>query len=124
MIKLNRDNIKAYAERYYTNTACLTKEEFEHDLNRINLISRLLNKYVKTRENFPIRLFLNHVITFYNVFDIKAATAMLSTTFGDDSAKMSVIKTCLLYLNYIDDKKELLDYYSDVYVAKLLKEEI
>lgn len=124
MSELTQQNLSFYATTHYTNRACLSEEEFKHDLNRINLISRLLNKYMKNKSAFPIRLFLNHIITFYNVFEIKAATNMLEVSFKESQAKMAVLKTCLIYLNYINDGTQLLECYTDPYVAKLLKEEL
>ena len=84
-------------------------------------MSRLLNKYIRNRDTFPTRLFLNHVITFYNVFEIKAATNMLIALFDDDPRKLAVIKTCLIYLNYINDSV-LQDTYVDTYIIKQLQE--
>lgn len=124
MSELTKENLTFYATTHYTNRACLSEEEFKHDLNRISLISRLLNKYIKDKDAFPVRLFLNHIITFYNVFEIKAATNMLEVSFSDSPDKMAVIKTCLIYLNYINDSIQLLDCYIDPHMSKLLTREI
>jgi hypothetical protein len=121
MIDLDKDNLEFYAIRNYTNKSCLTEEEFKHDFNRVSLISRLLNKYIRNRDTFPTRLFLNHIITFYNVFEIKAATNILTALFDEDPRKMAVIKTCLIYLNYINDSV-LQDTYIDTYIVKQLQE--
>ena len=91
-------NIKTYAVENYTNTACLSAEDFWEDFNRIKYVKRLLRKYVKDG-TLKERLVLNHLIAFYNVFEISAATRMLFLRMDDDL--QPALKTFLVFLNYL-----------------------
>jgi hypothetical protein len=91
-------NIKQYAVENYKNTACLSADEFWEDFNRIKYIKRLLGRYLKTNE-LKERLILNHLISFYNVFEISAANRMMFLRVDDDMK--SALKTFLVYLNYL-----------------------
>tara|TARA_Y100000004_G_scaffold109498_1_gene122821 strand:+ start:349 stop:714 length:366 start_codon:yes stop_codon:yes gene_type:complete len=91
-------NIKTYAVENYTNKACLDQEEFWEDYNRIKYIKRLLGRYVKDGE-LKERLIINHLISFYNVFEISAANRMMFLKV-DDECK-SALKTFLIFLNYL-----------------------
>jgi hypothetical protein len=91
-------NIKQYAVENYVNRACLDVDEFWEDFNRIKYVKRLLRRYVEDGE-LKERLILNHIISFYNVFEVKAATRMMFLRI-DDELK-SALKTFLIFLNYI-----------------------
>lgn len=91
-------NIKAYAVANYVNKACLSADEFWDDFNRIKYIKRLLGRYIKDGE-IKERLVLNHLISFYNVFDIEAANRMMFLKVNDDCK--SALKTFLIFLNYL-----------------------
>jgi hypothetical protein len=91
-------NIKQYAVENYVNKACLSTDEFWEDFNRIKYIKRLLNKYNNTGD-LKERLILNHLISFYNVFDINAANRMLFLKM--DTVTLSALKTFLIFLNYL-----------------------
>jgi hypothetical protein len=91
-------NIKTYAVENYTNKACLDQEEFWEDYNRIKYIKRLLGRYVKDGE-LKERLIINHLISFYNVFEISAANRMMFLKVDDECR--SALKTFLIFLNYL-----------------------
>ena len=91
-------NIKQYAVENYVNKACLSADEFWEDYNKIKYIKRLLGRYVNDGE-LKERLILNHLISFYNVFDIQAANRMMFLRMNDDCK--SALKTFLIYLNYL-----------------------
>ena len=91
-------NIKAYAVENYVNKACLTADEFWEDFNRIKYIKRLLGRYIKDGV-IKERLVLNHLISFYNVFEISAANRMLFLKVNDEC--LPALKTFLVYLNYL-----------------------
>ena len=91
-------NIKEYAVENYVNKACLSADEFWEDYNRLKYVKRLLGRYINNGE-LKERLILNHLISFYNVFDINAANRMMFLRMTDDSK--SALKTFLVYLNYL-----------------------
>ena len=91
-------NIKQYAVENYVNKECLSSDEFWEDFNRIKYIKRLLNKYNNTGD-LKERLILNHLISFYNVFNINAANRMLFLKM--DTVTLSALKTFLIFLNYL-----------------------
>ena len=100
--ELNDYNIVNFAMKNYDNPSCKNIEEFQEDFNRIKYIKRLFNRYQSSgilRE----RLILNHIITFYNVFGLNAATRMLFNKI--DENHYPLLKTFLTYLNYCPQEK-------------------
>jgi hypothetical protein len=95
---LNNKNFELYAAKHYENPSCLSIEDFYDDLARFKYIIRLLRRY---RESGIIqeRLVLNHIISIYNVFNVKAANRMMFYRIDDDL--LPAVKTFLLFLNYL-----------------------
>ena len=73
---LNEKNFLLYAMKYYDNPQCVEVEEFNDDLKKIKYIKRLFNQYA-LEGVLKERLLLNHIIVFYNVFSVEAATRIL-----------------------------------------------
>lgn len=98
MVELNEENFLLYAIKNYDNPECKSMAEFEEDLNRFVYLKRLFRKYHKTGE-LKERLILNHLITFYNVFGVQAATKILF--YKIEPELHYILKTFLVYLNYV-----------------------
>jgi len=101
MVELNEENFLIYAIKNYDNPECKSMTEFEEDLNRFVYLKRLFRKYHKTGE-LKERLILNHIITFYNVFGVHAATKILF--YKIETELHYILKTFLVYLNYIPNE--------------------
>ena len=99
MLDLNDDNFLIYAAKCYDRPHII-QSEFEDDLRRIKYIKRLLRKYKQTGE-FKERLVLNHVIILANVFGVEPTVNMLF--YKIDQEDYPVLKTILIYLNYMPD---------------------
>ena len=97
---LNEENFTLFAIRYYDNPQCTSTEEFYEDIRRFRYLKRLLKRYHNTGE-LRERLILNHLIILNNVFGVENAIKMLQ--FKIDDEYWPVVKTCLLYLEYIDE---------------------
>lgn len=97
---LTKDNYLLYAAKYYDNPESTGIEEFKEDLARLVYIKRLISRYYNGGE-LKLRLLLNHIIIFYNVFGIDAATRLLF--FGINKKYYSILKTFLIFLNYINE---------------------
>lgn len=95
---LDDENLMLYAIQHYDNPQCGGMEEFYQDLSILIYLKRLFKKYCGGGE-LKDRLILNHLITFYNVFGMEAATRILFLKI--DSEYHHILKTFLLYLNYI-----------------------
>jgi len=98
MVELNEENFLIYAIKNYDNPECKSMAEFEEDLSRFVYLKRLFRKYHKTGE-LKERLILNHLITFYNVFGVQAATRILF--YKIEPELHYILKTFLVYLNYV-----------------------
>ena len=94
---LNEKNFLLYAMQHYENPQCVEVEEFNDDLKKIKYIKRLLNQY-STEGVLKERLLLNHIIVFYNVFSVEAATRILFYKLEEQF--WSMLKTFLFYLNF------------------------
>ena len=77
--------------------------EFEGDIKRTKYLKKLFRKYKKSNI-LKERLILNHIILIYNVFGVEAATRILF--FRIDERDYDILKTFLLYLNYMPDRVE------------------
>lgn len=97
---LNEDNFLLYAIKAYDSPHCIMSE-FESDLKRTKYLKRLFRRY-KTSKILKERLILNHLILLYNVFGAEPATRILF--FRIDEEDYDILKTFLIYLNYMPDK--------------------
>jgi len=121
------DNFLLYAMKYYDNPQCLGHKDFYDDMKILKYIKRLINRYIATGE-LKDRLILNHIIMFGNIFPIHVATRILF--FKLPKEMWAILKTFLLYLNYMPDKIEKIDgeiIYSadisvDLNITKILRE--
>ena len=100
-LKLNDANYILFAMKNYGNPQCTSIEEFHEDLNRIKYLKRLFRKY-KTTGVLRERLILNHIIIFYNIFGIEAATRLLFGRIEEDLHPY--LKTFVVYLNNLPEK--------------------
>lgn len=116
--ELNEDNFILYASRNYNNPQCITVEEFFEDLLRVKYLKRLFSRYISTGI-IQERLVLNHIIIFYNVFGLNAANKIMKYKI-DDPNHLSILKTFLVYLNYIKEN-EFSDISLDQNIENILK---
>jgi hypothetical protein len=100
--ELNSKNFVLFAAKNYNNSQCMTQEEFEDDLQRFKYLKRLFNRYEVNGE-LSERLILNHLIVLYNVFGIKAANHMMF--YKIEEKNWSVLKTFLVFLNYLPEEQ-------------------
>ena len=113
---LSEKSFLSFATHAYRNPVCMSAQEFMDDLARIRYIKRLLNRYV-TDNDCQCRLILNHIITFYNVFDIACANEMLF--FRCEKESWPALKAFLVFLNYLPEDY-MVDVEVDVNVLALL----
>ena len=98
---LNDDNFMMFAMKMYDNPQCKNVSEFYEDMNRIKYLKRLLRKY-KTSGQLRERLILNHIIIFYNIFDVMSATRLLFSRIEPDLHPY--LKTFIVFLNKLPEK--------------------
>ena len=96
--KLTNGNYMMYALLHYDNPHCKDIKEFFEDIKRIHYVRRLLKRYY-IEDVLKERLILNHLITFYNVFEAKAATRILF--FRVEKKFHPALKTFLVFINKI-----------------------
>lgn len=101
---LNDDNFLLYAANNYRNKQCSDAEEFYDDLNRFKYIKRLISRYRQSGE-LQERLLINHVVILANVFGIEAAVRML--WYKINQSNWDIIKTILIYLDYIKEEDSI-----------------
>lgn len=88
---VNDSNFLLVAMHHYQNPSCVSLEEFQEDLRRITYIKKLLAKPEKN-----VRLLLNHIVVFYNVFG-EVATRLLFHRV--ERELWGTLATFLLYLD-------------------------
>jgi len=101
--ELTNGNYMMYALLHYDNPHCKDIKEFFEDIKRIHYIRRLLKRYY-SEGVLKERLVLNHLITFYNVFQAEAATRILF--FRVENSFHPALKTFLIYINKMPDDDE------------------
>ncbi len=112
------DDFVYYAMQNYRNSTCTGVEEFEEDLNRIKYVKRLFGRY-KTTGELRERLILNHLITFYNVFEMEAATKLLFHRVDEEFQPL--LKTFLVFLNYLPEDPFYVEIPLDTKVIQILR---
>ena len=99
--ELTNENYLMFALLHYDNPHCIDIKEYFEDVRKLKYIKRLFNRY-KEDGVIKERLILNHIISFYNVFDNAAATRLLFFRVGKEYH--SLLKTFLVFLNRMPDK--------------------
>ena len=97
--ELNNDNFVLFASRNYNNNQCTDIEEFYEDLQRFKYLKRLFSRY--EQGDLQERLILNHLIVLYNVFGIAPCNKMMF--YKIDEKHWSILKTFLVFLNYLPE---------------------
>ena len=98
---LTPETIDIFAKRHYDSPGA-GKEQFEDDMKRFKYLKRLFRKYDTSKE-FKARLIINHIIILANVFGIDAASTLLF--FKIDKQHWSLLKTILIFLNYMPENE-------------------
>ena len=99
--ELTNENYLMFALLHYDNPHCIDIKEYFEDVRKLKYIKRLFNRY-KEDGVIKERLILNHIISFYNVFENEAATRLLFFRVGKEYH--SLLKTFLVFLNKMPDK--------------------
>jgi len=117
--ELTNENYLMYALLHYDNPQCVDIKEYFEDVRKLKYIKRLFNRY---REDGVIkeRLILNHLISFYNVFETKAATRLLFFRVGEEY--YTLLKTFLVYLNRMPEQVNETLFSSDIIMDKKIIE--
>jgi len=81
-IELTRKNFRVIAIKAYDNPYCLNEDEFNNDLKRLVTIRKMIaNEHNGNTAN--IKLIINHLISYYNVFEHDVATDLLMFKLDD-----------------------------------------
>ena len=115
--ELNDDNFILFASRHYDNPQCLSVEEFYNDVQRFKYLKRLFRRYTQNND-LQERLILNHLVVLYNVFGIDPANRMMF--FRMEEEYLPVVKTFLVYLNYLPEQAYV-EIPLDPYVVDVLR---
>ena len=117
--ELTNENYLMYALLHYDNPHCIDIKEYFEDVRKLKYIKRLFNRY-KEDGVMKERLILNHIISFYNVFEYEAATRLLFFRVGNESH--SLLKTFLVFLNKMPEQVNENLYSSDIHLdEKIIK---
>ena len=100
--ELTGGNYMMFALLHYDNPHCKDITEFFEDIKRLHYIRRLFKRYNEDGI-LKERLVINHLVTFYNVFENKAATRILF--YKVEEQYHPVLKTFLVFLNRIPIEK-------------------
>lgn len=104
-MELTKNNFRVYAIKAYDNPYCISEQEFDEDLYRTTMIKRMLTNYLEKKQ-VNIKLLLNTIRCFYNVFKHKEATHILDFKLSEQTKPF--LNSALLYLNLpIIEKEEV-----------------
>ena len=109
--ELTNENYLMFALLHYDNPHCVDIKEYFEDVRKLKYIKRLFNRY-KEDGVMKERLILNHLISFYNVFDNDAATRLLFFRVGTEYH--SLLKTFLIFLNRMPEQVNETLFSSDI----------
>ena len=113
--ELTNENYLMFALLHYDNPHCVDIKEYFEDVRKLKYIKRLFNRY-KEDGVMKERLILNHIISFYNVFDNDAAARLLFFRVGKEY--YSLLKTFLVFLNKMPEHVNENLYSSDIQLDK------
>lgn len=117
--ELTNENYLMFALLHYDNPHCIDIKEYFEDVRKLKYIKRLFNRY-KEDGVMKERLILNHLISFYNVFDNDAATRLLFFRVGTEYH--SLLKTFLIFLNRMPEQVNETLFSSDIQLdEKIIK---
>jgi len=105
MVDINKKSFLLFAAKTYDSVKCIISE-FETDLKRFKYVKKLLRRYKQTGV-LKERLILNHIIILSNVFGTENAVRMLFYKIYHED--YDVLKTFLLFLNYMPNKVKSID---------------
>ena len=114
--ELTGGNYMMFALLHYDNPHCKDITEFFEDIKRLHYIRRLFKRYYDDNV-LKERLIINHLVTFYNVFENKAATRILF--YKVEKEYHPVLKTFLVFLNRIPIEKYVEIGLDESIIAKL-----
>ena len=100
--EINEENFVMFAVKNYSNPVCSGIEEFYEDLRKIRYIKRQITKYYIDDE-INERLFLNNMITFFNVFEPEAAKVLLFHKL--EREYWGIVKTVTVFLGFMRDEE-------------------
>ncbi len=95
---LTSDNYLTFAAHHYCNEQCESDAEFREDLDRVIRIYRSLRRY--GTKSFNPRLLMNQIVTFYNVFEPRAASDILIHKAPDEDLR-DKMKACLAAMDLL-----------------------
>ena len=110
--------MEVLAAKAYTNTSCLSTDEFLEDFLMHKVIKKLARK-ISVGNSKNLRLLTNHIICFTNNFEVNFSKECL--LFETDEKEKRVIRAVLLYLGFLK-KTEYTTALLDYNTIKLLKE--
>jgi hypothetical protein len=93
---VDEDNFLLYAAQAYNNPVSVDILEFYEDLDHIKAIKKMINRYKKTKK-INIRLFINHFVSLYNVFEVKPMNSIICFKLYND---LEYVKPVLEFLNF------------------------
>jgi hypothetical protein len=96
---LNTDTYREFALYYYDKNKFLIESEFESDFHQIICLKKTIQK-----DPYNIRPILNYLIKLFNVFQNDGCVQLLF--FKIDRSCWGVLKTYLIFLNFVDYKDE------------------
>ena len=114
--ELTTGNYMMFALLHYDNPHCKDITEFFEDIKRLHYIRRLFKRHHDDNV-LKERLIINHLVTFYNVFENHAATRILF--YKVEKQYHPVLKTFLVFLNRIPIEKYVEIGLDESIIAKL-----
>ena len=103
-MELTKNNFELYAAKHYQKDKWATTEDFKEDISRFKYINRLINRYYRD-DDLKERLILNHLVILGNMFGPSETAKM--AMFNIKEEQKPVLKTFLIYLNYLPEDKNI-----------------
>jgi hypothetical protein len=102
-MQLTDENFMLVAMHRYDNCQLNTIDEFQQDINRLNCIQKLIEKYLSSKGNIiNIRLVLNHTIILHNAFGSLLEDMFL---FKFPLSYLAIMKPVMEYLQHTTPDK-------------------
>ena len=100
---ISDDNYQLFAAKAYQKTVCLSTEEFLIDLKAVERLKSDITRWGNDREDTQLRLIINKIIMFSNMFGLEETLKMLFWKNRRDEYTTNFLMTMTVFLGIMPE---------------------
>lgn len=95
------ENYVLYAARSYKKPVCLSTDEFIKDISSVERLKSDLTRYKSDKEPRQLRIIINKIVTFSNLFGVIPACKLIFWKLRKDEWHINFLMTILIFLRIL-----------------------